>query len=116
MITSERLALLALDRELATLQASSRTAFFNAIAVMHEALWPPPPFEPAAFEWAARHLQHDPSGEGWYGWVMLANGGERSYARRRAASIRLSDLERYGSALLVDQQLEDGRHLLVWTE
>jgi RimJ/RimL family protein N-acetyltransferase len=77
LITTERLALLALDGDLAALQASSRTAFFNAIAVTHEAIWPPPPFEPGAFEWAARNLAHDREGEGWYGWAILANGGER---------------------------------------
>ena len=66
ILTTERLALLALDQELAALQASSRTAFFNAIAVTHEAIWPPPPFEASAFEWAARHLAHDPEGEGWF--------------------------------------------------
>jgi RimJ/RimL family protein N-acetyltransferase len=81
VLTADRLALLALDRDLAALQAGSRTAFFNAIAVTHEAIWPPPPFEPSAFEWAARHLAHDPEGEGWYGWVMLANGGERAPPR-----------------------------------
>ncbi len=81
LLTGERLTLLALDRELAALQASSRTAFFNAIAVTHEAIWPPPPFEPGAFEWAARHLEHDPEGEGWYGWALLANGGERAPPR-----------------------------------
>ena len=81
VLTAERLALLALDRDLAALQASSRTAFFNAIAVTHEAIWPPPPFEPSAFEWAARHLAHDPEGEGWYGWALLANEGERAPPR-----------------------------------
>ena len=81
LLTAERLTLLALDCELASLQAESRTAFFNAIAVTHEAIWPPAPFEPGAFEWAARHLEHDPEGEGWYGWVMLANGGERAPPR-----------------------------------
>jgi len=81
ILTTERLALLALDRELAALQAGSRTAFFNAIAVTHEAIWPPLPFESASFEWAARHLEHDPDGQGWYGWAMLANEGERSPPR-----------------------------------
>lgn len=81
LITAERLALLALDRELAALQFSSRTAFFNAIAVTHEAIWPPAPFEPGALEWAARNLAHDPEGEGWYGWALLANGGERAPPR-----------------------------------
>src|SRR5262249_52880969 len=64
------------DRDLAVLQASSRTAFFNAIAVVHEAVWPPAPFEPSAFEWARKHLAHDPEGEGWYGWLLLAREGE----------------------------------------
>ncbi|MBC7770083.1 MAG: GNAT family N-acetyltransferase [Phycisphaerales bacterium] len=77
ILTTERLALLALDHELAALQAGSRTAFFNAIAVTHEAIWPPLPFEPAAFEWAVRQLAHDPEGQGWYGWALLANEGER---------------------------------------
>ncbi|WP_395647143.1 GNAT family N-acetyltransferase [Terricaulis sp.] len=81
ILTGDKLALLALDRDLAALQAGSRTAFFNAIAVSHEPLWPPAPFEPAAFEWARRELAHDPDGEGWYGWAILANDGERSPPR-----------------------------------
>lgn len=81
ILTAERLALLALDRELASLQAGSRAAFFNAIAVMHEPLWPPAPFERAAFDWAAKNLAHDPDGQGWYGWALLANEGERAPPR-----------------------------------
>jgi RimJ/RimL family protein N-acetyltransferase len=81
VLTGERLALLALDHELAALQASSRTAFFNALAVTHEPLWPPSPFEAAAFTWAEQHLAHDPDGQGWYGWALLANEGERSPPR-----------------------------------
>jgi len=81
VLTSQRLALLALDRELAALQAGSRSAFFNAIAVAHEPLWPPAPFETIALDWARTHLAHDPEGQGWYGWVLLANGGERSPSR-----------------------------------
>lgn len=77
VLTGDRLALLALDQELAVLQAGSRTAFFNAIAVRHEPLWPPAPFEPTAFDWAAKQLAHDPDGQGWYGWALLANEGER---------------------------------------
>src|SRR5262245_52620479 len=80
-LTSERLALLALDSDLAALQAGSRSAFFNAIAVMHEPLWPPAPFDTPAFEWAHRHLAQDPEGQGWYGWALLANGGERAPPR-----------------------------------
>lgn len=76
VVHTKRLALLALDTRLAALQAGSRTAFFNAIAAMPEAMWPPAPFENASFEWAAKNLAADPSGEGWYGWAMLASGGE----------------------------------------
>ena len=81
VLTAERLALLALDRDLAALQAGSRTAFFNAIAVTHEPMWPPAPFEHAAFEWAEKNLAHDPEGQGWYGWALLANEGERAPPR-----------------------------------
>lgn len=77
ILTSGRLALLALDRDLAALQAGSRAAFFNAIAVMHEPLWPPSPFELAALDWSAKSLGQDPEGQGWYGWALLANEGER---------------------------------------
>lgn len=76
VLTAERLALLALDSDLAALQAGSRAAFFNAIAVMHEPLWPPAPFETAALDWAHRSLLRDPAGQGWYGWALLANEGD----------------------------------------
>jgi RimJ/RimL family protein N-acetyltransferase len=76
ILGAPHLTLLALDRRLAELQASSRTAFFNAIAVVHEARWPPEPFGQYYCEWAAENLAHDPDGTGWYGWAMLANEGE----------------------------------------
>jgi RimJ/RimL family protein N-acetyltransferase len=81
VLNTQRLALLALDPRLAALQAGSKTAFFNAIATMHEVMWPPAPFEEASFQWAANNLAHDPEGEGWYGWALLANGGERQPPR-----------------------------------
>lgn len=81
ILTANRIALLALNHELAALQASSRSAFFNAIAVTHEPMWPPAPFEPGAFQWAEQHLAHDPEGQGWYGWALLANEGERAPPR-----------------------------------
>lgn len=81
ILTAERLALLALDSDLAALQAGSRSAFFNAIAVMHEPLWPPAPFETAALEWSHKGLSGDPDGQGWYGWALLANEGERTPPR-----------------------------------
>lgn len=81
ILTAQRLALLALDRDLAALQAGSRSAFFNAIAVAHEPLWPPAPFELAGLDWAAVNLAYDPEGVGWYGWALLANEGERAPPR-----------------------------------
>ncbi len=96
ILTAERIALLALDRELAALQASSRTVFFNAIAVTHEPIWPPAPFEPGAFAWAEQNLAHDPEGQGWYGWVLLANEGERAPPRL------------VGIAALIERPDEDG--------
>jgi RimJ/RimL family protein N-acetyltransferase len=81
ILTAERMALLAFTPELAALQAQSRTAFFNAIAVTHEPVWPPAPFEPDALDWPAKSLARDPEGEGWYGWALLANEGERSPPR-----------------------------------
>ncbi len=72
VLTTERLALLALDPRLAALQAADLNAFFNAIAVAPAPDWPPPPFEPHALAWAADHLKHDPEGQGWYGWIITA--------------------------------------------
>jgi RimJ/RimL family protein N-acetyltransferase len=81
ILTAERLALFALDRDLAALQASSRTAFFNAIAVVHEPIWPPTPFDTIALDWARLGLEADPEAQGWFGWAIVANGGERAPPR-----------------------------------
>ena len=48
--------------------------------------------------------------------VLQFSPGSRGRSSRRAMSIRLSELERYGPALLVDQELEEGRPILIWTE
>jgi hypothetical protein len=34
----------------------------------------------------------------------------------RGLSLRVSDIERFGPALLMDQELEDGHRLLIWTD
>ena len=34
----------------------------------------------------------------------------------RGLSLRLSDIERFGPSLLMDQELEDGHRLLIWTD
>ncbi|MES1157015.1 MAG: GNAT family N-acetyltransferase [Alphaproteobacteria bacterium] len=77
ILDAPRLSLLALNTELAGLQASSRTAFFNALAVTHNAVWPPEPFGDAALAWSKDNLARDPDGVGWYGWTMLTNDDER---------------------------------------
>jgi [ribosomal protein S5]-alanine N-acetyltransferase len=97
ILTAGRLALLALDSDLAALQAGSRAAFFNAIAVMHEPLWPPAPFEADGLHWAAKQLQHDPEGQGWYGWALLANEGDERLPPRLV-----------GIAALIGRPDEDG--------
>ena len=48
--------------------------------------------------------------------MQLMNGAGRELRRQRMVSIRLSELERFGSALLLDHEMEDGQRLLVWTE
>jgi RimJ/RimL family protein N-acetyltransferase len=96
ILNAERLALFALDRDLAALQASSRTAFFNAIAVVHEPIWPPAPFGAEALRWSCEGLRADPEGEGWYGWAVLTNEGERTPPRI------------VGAAALVGRPDEDG--------
>jgi RimJ/RimL family protein N-acetyltransferase len=80
-LTAERIALLALDRDLAALQAGHRSAFFNAIAVTHEPVWPPAPFEQPGLDWAVTQLTQDPEGQGWYGWAIVAREGERTPPR-----------------------------------
>jgi hypothetical protein len=36
--------------------------------------------------------------------------------RQKAVSLRMSDLDRFGPSLLVDQRSEDGHRVLVWTD
>ncbi|MES1199219.1 MAG: GNAT family N-acetyltransferase [Pseudomonadota bacterium] len=96
ILDAPRLSQLALDAPLAHLQASSRTAFFNALAVAHNRTWPPSPFDTPALEWSRQNLAHDPGGVGWYGWTLLANEGE-------SAPPHL-----IGSAALIGRPDEDG--------
>jgi hypothetical protein len=48
--------------------------------------------------------------------VFQFSNGSGGRSGQAMTSIRLSELERFGSALLVDEQGEDGHRLLVWTE
>jgi hypothetical protein len=48
--------------------------------------------------------------------LRFAESGNRTEPRQKLVSIRLSELDRFGSSLLVDQEMPDGHRLLVWTE
>lgn len=45
--------------------------------------------------------------------VNVAGGSEPV---QQKVTLRISDIERFGPALLLDQELEDGHRVLVWTE
>ena len=48
--------------------------------------------------------------------LRFANSRDRGDPRQRILSIRLSELDRFGSSLLVDQEMDNGHRLLVWTD
>jgi hypothetical protein len=47
--------------------------------------------------------------------LRFSNDGDRR-DRRNVGSIRMSELDRFGSSLLVDQEMDNGHRLLVWTD
>jgi len=48
--------------------------------------------------------------------VKFINAPGGSDPVQQKVVIRVSDIERFGPALLMDQELEDGHHVLIWTE
>ena len=46
----------------------------------------------------------------------VASGVADTFSLDRAVSIKASDLERFGPALLLDQDMPDGTHTLIWTD
>ena len=52
---------------------------------------------------AEQNLRHDPEGQGWYGWVLLANEGERAPPRL------------VGIAALIGRPDEDGDVEHLWS-
>lgn len=48
--------------------------------------------------------------------VRFVNVAGNSEPIRQRVTLRISDIERFGPALLLDQELEDGHRVLVWTE
>ncbi|MFW6413609.1 MAG: GNAT family N-acetyltransferase, partial [Oceanicaulis sp.] len=67
-IRSGRLRLVALDRELAALQAADPKAFFTAIGAQSEAVWPPEFFDKTEI---ADVLDARPGEAGWRPWACL---------------------------------------------
>jgi hypothetical protein len=47
--------------------------------------------------------------------IDIANAASEGQ-RRKPVPIRVSDIERFGPALLIDQELEDGQRILIWTD
>lgn len=72
----ERLTLIANDALLAQLQVEDLGAFYARIGAIEASSWPPEPFDAEGLGWVRSGLQTDPDGEGWYGWVLLADAGE----------------------------------------
>ena len=100
-LSAPRIALLAMDMDLAALQASSRAAFFNAIAVTHCPAWPPEPFGEVAVQWTLDNLKADPAAEGWFGWLLLANEGEHKPPQIVGAGVLLGRPDEDGDVELV---------------
>jgi hypothetical protein len=48
--------------------------------------------------------------------IDLADAARNGYGGWHGVSIRVSDIERFGPALLMDEELEGGHRVLIWTE
>jgi len=70
-IRTARLRLVALDAELARLQAEDRRAFFAEIGAERESAWPPVADEASRLPDALDILIRDPDQRGWRDWVFL---------------------------------------------
>ena len=71
-IVSQRLRLVALDRELAEMQLNDRPAFFAALGVEREPSWPPELMDESAMTWNRDQLAAHPGDAGWYSWVYVS--------------------------------------------
>lgn len=71
-IVSQRLRLVALDRELAEWQFNDRKRFFEALGVEAEPSWPPELIGAETMEWTRDQLAAHPRDAGWYSWVYIS--------------------------------------------
>jgi RimJ/RimL family protein N-acetyltransferase len=78
------LSLLAYDRALAEVQARDPSAFFTRLGVAPAAPWPPEPFGAEGAAWVAQAFARDADGEGWRGWMLIADAES---AQRRLVGV-----------------------------
>ncbi len=71
-IVSQRLRLVALDRDLAELQLTDRKRFFETLGVEPEPTWPPELMGAETIEWTRDQLLAHPQDAGWYTWVFIS--------------------------------------------
>ncbi|MEO1039188.1 MAG: GNAT family N-acetyltransferase [Pseudomonadota bacterium] len=70
-VHTERLTLVALDRELVRLQVEDRRAFFQTLGASFEAAWPPVSTDEPKLAEKLELLERAPEDIGWRGWVVL---------------------------------------------
>lgn len=85
-LEASRLTLIANDSTLVALQAENVPEFYRRLEAEGASSWPPEPLDGASLQWLRSGLQTDPDGEGWYGWVLVADTGE---ARRRVVGFAI---------------------------
>jgi ribosomal-protein-alanine N-acetyltransferase len=75
-LRTQRLTLIANDTALIEAQLSDLAGYFARIGAAPVPQWPAEPFGPETLDWVKASFDVDPTGAGWYGWVMLADAGE----------------------------------------
>ncbi|MBI1235012.1 MAG: GNAT family N-acetyltransferase [Alphaproteobacteria bacterium] len=73
-IRTKRLKLVALNASLSRLQIEDRDAFFDALGVRHEIVWPPELMDGDSLTWLDNRLKEDPDEAGWLTWVFIWPG------------------------------------------
>jgi RimJ/RimL family protein N-acetyltransferase len=71
LIRTERLELIAMDRELAVAQIEDRIGFFRMLCVRPTADWPPPLVDMEAMSYTRDRLTQIPDEVGWQAWVWI---------------------------------------------
>lgn len=75
VVQTGRLALVAVDRELARLQQEDPPGFFEALGARREPSWPPELTSEESIAWMRGQLEENPDLAGWYSWVFLMEMG-----------------------------------------